>query len=201
MRPLFLLCLLTLLLAACTSPLTPSPTPTATPLAMTPTVTATALSQQPCTPPDETVRRYDARSFCLLAPSEVIRQDDGTGDAVLLAQPFQPDQPEAVVTFLIQSHPANGRTLDAAVAEMLAPYPAELTAQVVQTSLTLGGYPAVALDGLPGQTMNRQAAVIAGDTLYTLLLMPYGPSVPAAQPIAESLWQSVAASLTFVAAP
>jgi hypothetical protein len=66
----------------------------------------------------------------------------------------------------------------------------------------LGGEPTVMLDGLPGQTANRQVFVVHGDRLYAFLLMPYGdPAFDGYQAEAESVGQAVSASFSFLPTP
>ncbi len=97
----------------------------------------------------------------------------------------------------------NGQTLEQVVAEELSPYADEVTARVKQTRTTLGGAPAIILDGMPGNSKGRQLLVIHGERLHRLTLAPWQDTsfinrLPNRQADAQLLWDAVVSSFAFV---
>lgn len=94
----------------------------------------------------------------------------------------------------ISSRPAM-ITLDEAVQETLRGLPA--TFAVTQSTTTLGGEPAVFIEGLPGRLASRRAFVIHQGELYTLDFSPVDNAPSEVQAQVENLWQLVITSFSF----
>lgn len=185
---------------------TSAPSPAAP---QTPAATATALEKRTLSSldcsrgdPDATRELSSAEDgYCLRYPAnmKLYQHDSGVHGVTLSYRPegsTVPEPPEVSLT--LETRPAAGRTLDQVMQEALAPYPADLTAQVTRTNITLGGQPAVVIDGLPGITANRQAWIVSNERLYYLVLSPYNdPNFPTLQPSAQATWDMLAATLTF----
>jgi hypothetical protein len=114
-----------------------------------------------------------------------------------LSEGLEPVQ--ATASILVEG-PANGRTVTQLVDEMTAESVAA-GATIVRTPLTFGGVPAEMVDGLPGPGSHRgtrQVYAIHNDMIYHAILGPVDAALPQAVPDVEAIWQSVAASFTFL---
>jgi len=69
---------------------------------------------------------------------------------------------------------------------------------VTRRAIELGGEPAEVVEGVPGCFLSWQIFVIHADTVYHLSLFPVDPGVPQVEPDAQSVWQAVSTSLTFL---
>jgi hypothetical protein len=61
-------------------------------------------------------------------------------------------------------------------------------------TMTLGGEPAVVLDGMPGQDLQRRVYVVHQQTLYVLAFMPTRSENKAANDQTEALYTAVTSS-------
>ena len=67
-----------------------------------------------------------------------------------------------------------------------------------QTSVAIGGQPAVVIDNLPGMMMNpRGAFVVANDVKYQLMLLPQPQDVPELADAATRAWDTITESMVF----
>jgi len=96
----------------------------------------------------------------------------------------------------IEVKPAEGVTLAQAADQIAADY-AIPGMDVKRTELTIGGEPAIMLDGLSGQDPNRQVVVIHGANLYHFYFMPMVEKQSDMYKKAEALYKTVVGSFTF----
>jgi hypothetical protein len=65
-------------------------------------------------------------------------------------------------------------------------------------STTIGGYPAVVFDFTGGPWRQRNATIVAGDSVYTFVAQPWDSELfPQALPDVERVWQTVTESIAF----
>lgn len=69
---------------------------------------------------------------------------------------------------------------------------------VTISEITIGGFPAEVVEGLPGRTGNRQAFLVANDTIYVFVLYPVDDTFPAAQADIDLVWPLVTGSFAFL---
>jgi hypothetical protein len=107
-----------------------------------------------------------------------------------------PEPVQATLSILVEG-PANGRSVTQLIDELTtADVAAGLT--INRLPFVLGGQPAEIVDGLPGRFGTRQLYTIHNDTIYHAILGPVDPAFAQAGPDVEAIWQSVAASFTFM---
>ncbi len=128
----------------------------------------------------------EAFGYCYVTPDgfDITANDMGTETI------FPVDN--LLVSLSILVEPADGRSLDDVVAEWLALVP---DAGFVED--VLDHKPAVMTESLPGPTGNRQVFVIWQDTLYQFVLSPVDPARRDETAVAQNLWETFSASLTF----
>ena len=129
----------------------------------------------------------------------VSRTEDGRQTWVL-SGPLHGAGPEPLQAWLsITVRPAPADTsLDALAESELARYP-DLVPQIRRSEITLGGEPAVVLDGVPGQLSTRQAFVLHEGKLYDIFVSPIDePMLPDLQAEGEAIWQAVVESWQFL---
>jgi hypothetical protein len=96
----------------------------------------------------------------------------------------------------IEVKPAEGLTLEQVADQIAADY-AIPGMEVKRTVLTIGGEPAIMLDGLSGQDPNRQVVVIHGERLYHFYFAPMVAKESDVYKKVEALYQTVIKSFTF----
>ena len=96
----------------------------------------------------------------------------------------------------IEVKPAGGMTLEQ-VADQIATDYAIPGMEVKRTELTIGGEPAIMLDGLSGQDPNRQVVVIHGERLYHFYFIPMVAKESDVYKQVEALYETVIKSFTF----
>lgn len=169
------------MLAACGAPATVTPVPG--PETTTGCEAATDNTQ---TLTDE------ALGYCVLIPTGFNIEHPVENEAVIFVGPqMGHGRPQVFITV----EEAGGRTVEA-----LADY---LTAGAEQfgatrTETTLGGEPALVLDKLPGQDVNRQVVVLHADQLYRLTFVPLNPEDPEMAQEVEELYALIMSSFEFV---
>jgi hypothetical protein len=144
------------------------------------------------------------QGVCLLYPSLMsISVIDAAQQIEFSGPPHAPGSEAAAVSvFIYSGQAANGRTADQVADDYLARFPADQTASVGRTPITVGGQPGVSLDGAPGLTQTRQAFVVHNDRVYQFTLSPYNdPTLADYQAEAEAAWQMVTTSWVFVSKP
>lgn len=135
--------------------------------------------------------------------------DEALGYCVLIPTGFNiehPVQDEAVI--FIGTQMGHGRpqvfiNVEEAGGRTPETFAAFLTAGleqfgVTRTETTLGGEPALVLDKLPGQDVNRQVVAVHGDKLYHLTFVPLNPEDPEMAQEVEELYALVMRSFEFV---
>jgi hypothetical protein len=180
---------------------TPAPTPLVTP-------TALPVLQIPAACVPGTVAGTAGQAayynlpdgYCLLYPAAFQVGDVFGGRANFygpaLSEGLEPVQASASI---VVEGAANGRTVAQLVEEMTAASVAA-GATIARTPLIFGGVQAEMVDGLPGRYGTRQLYAIHNDTIYHAIFGPVDPAFPQAVPDVEAIWQSVAASFTFLPA-
>lgn len=131
------------------------------------------------------VRAYD-RGFCLLVPATHTVFEPNPDELVIakgtLLNSIEP-RAHIVVT------PADGRTAeqvaDALVAEMAG-------FEIKRSNAEVAGQPAVILDNLPGQDINRRVVLVYNDRLYALTFFPMDHAE------IEPFYQAIMADFTLV---
>lgn len=92
----------------------------------------------------------------------------------------------------IHVEPAAGRTAEVAAAQVVAD---NADFDIVQSEAQVAGQPAVVLDRLPGQEINRRVYFVAQDRLYSLYFSPADPAVDAFAGM-ETLYMDILSSFT-----
>ena len=113
-----------------------------------------------------------------------------TGLALVKGSLLTTDQPRADINIMSTS----GMTLEMAVAELVATYPGQ---SIKQSSIVIDGVPAVMLDAVPGQQVNRIVLLIHNDALIKLNFMPADPNAGDTYKEMELLFKTVIESLDF----
>jgi hypothetical protein len=126
--------------------------------------------------------------FCILVPEgyEMVESAPGSLNIVAGGDLMNHTSPRVG----IEVSAAGDRTLAGITDQMMADY-VPVGTDVTSQTLTIDGDPAVLLDNLPGQDLNRRVVVKHNNLVYSLMFMPLSPE-------AEPLYQSVLASLHFV---
>jgi hypothetical protein len=138
--------------------------------------------------------------LCFLYPSDLhLRPDTRYPNEViqLLGPPLDPSAMESIALNLSVAYngPADGLDSAQYAATWLERNAAGL--DVLQTSATIGGQPAVVADNLPGFGNQRGAFVVANGAKYQLTLMPQPQDVPELAESATRAWDMVMRSLVF----
>jgi hypothetical protein len=104
---------------------------------------------------------------------------------------LNPDDPKLIITV----EPANGRTVEQVADQMVSDYSVP-GLEVKRIPLELDEEQAIRLDGLTGESINRQLVVVHNDNVYHLTFIPMpGSSDVNAQ--AEALYNTVIQSFNF----
>ena len=126
--------------------------------------------------------------FCLQFPAEYDLVIPTQNEIVLVkGSMLNHVEPGAYVNW----RPAEDKTVEQAADQLEADY-AVPGMEVTRTSFTIGGEPAIVLDGLTGQDVNRQVLVVRGDRLYQLSFMPMDGS-----DAAEQMYETIVRSFNF----
>ena len=196
--------ILILLLAACAP--TPPPTTDFVPVPPATDVPTQAVTEAPIVPTEAPTQSGDAcpaatadlklvvsteDRFCLLYPAEFTW--DGARMIVLNPVGAPGDVP-GEAWLLVSTSEAGGQTAaqiaDAEIAAVGAGF------EISRVELTVGGQPAILVDGLPAQDSVRYVYVVNSDRLYRFEFMPWFPQ-DGASPL-ERLYQSVVDSIRFL---
>ncbi|MBA3533699.1 MAG: hypothetical protein H0T73_17415 [Ardenticatenales bacterium] len=135
--------------------------------------------------------------YCLLYPGLPLRVMAAVPSIHMttFAKPEFFSSPGSSITIQVAG-PAEGRNVEEVVAAVVAEY-SDLS--ITTTPFTLGGEPALMVEGMPGRMSNRQGYVVHEDWLYTIIVMPYNdPAFTDAQAEAEAMWEIVTGSFTFI---
>lgn len=171
--------------------LTPAPNVSATPDS---NVNGQDSNGCPTATTDEQVLTNSEDGYCFLYPSEFTPKDP---PLVLILNPVSgPGDIPGDAWIHVTVDPADGRTA-AQVAEAEIGDSAGMELNIERTDITLGGEPAVVVDGLPGPDPWRKMFVVHGDRLYTWIFMPWVPDAQNPTPL-ETLYESIVSSLRFL---
>ena len=187
--------ILILLLAACAPtppPATDVPTQTPTEAPIVPTEAPTQSGDAcPAVTADMKLLVNTEDGFCLLYPAEFTWD----GQRMLVLNPVSaPGDVPGEAWLLVSISEAGGQSAaqlaDARIAEIGQGF------EIARTEVTIGGQPAIVVDGLPGQDSNRLVFIVSNDRLYLLAFEPWFPQ-DGASPL-EILYQSVVDSIRFL---
>lgn len=166
-------------LSACSQP-TAAPTATATPACPEATANTQTFTS-------------DSLHYCLLIPTGYNVVYPNPAEVVIQHAPGpQPDEEGARLYIMVE--PAQGRTVEGFADQLSAG--AEQFG-VTRTPAQLGGQPALVLNKLPGQDVNRQVLVVQGGNYYHLTFVSFDPSQPEARAEAEALYKLVSETFSF----
>ncbi len=189
--PSLLLSLLLILASACTAlPPVPSAQPDSpVPAATDPVSGANWLAD--CPPADEGMQQLInfEHGYCLTYPAEYKVEKPNESETLLVIGGLLNASDPRVH---IHVEPAAGRTAEAAAAQTVAD---NAGFDIVQSEAQIAGQPAVVLDRLPGQEINRRVYFVAQDRLYSLYFSPADPAVDAFAGM-ETLYMDVLSSFT-----
>ncbi len=147
-----------------------------------------------CPAPTPATQLYSSAepAVCFLYPTAYIANPsaDGRGVELYVTSILNTEAPLAIVN----SEPANGRTLEEITAQRLADYAFPGT---TAEPFTLGGAPASLLNDLPGQDINRRVIALHGDTAYDLVIYRTSPDYGAVADEAAVLFETITASWAF----
>ncbi len=150
-----------------------------------------------CPSPDAETRSLtqEAHGYCLLYPAAYLTEQPNPDETVLfVGSLLNVEAPRA----FIEVRDAAGRTAPEFAAEIIA----DLTGgqpgwDIQQRTATIGGEPAIVLDNLPGQDINRQVVVVHGDRLYRMTFVPADPAQGEVYAAMERLYRTVTDSFRF----
>ena len=132
--------------------------------------------------------------YCFLIPTG-FSTASFTDELVVYAPETTPGHRERA---FVNVEAAGGRTLEESVQAIVDEVEAAMPGfTATQSSLTLGGVPAIRIDNLPGQDINRKVFAINGDRLYTLTFVPFEAERPDATAEAEELYTLMLSSFVF----
>ena len=221
-KNIIIIALLSLLLAACSpgtapttnnTPATEAPTATLEPTTIAEEPTAEAVTEEtpeviteiasgcPETDEESTLIDSPAAGYCFLIPAGFERSEFSDADGFSLGIYGPATTPGHRERGFVNVTEATAPTLEdgvqAVVDEVLASLPGFTP---TQSTLTLGGVPAIQLDNLPGQDINRKIYALYAGNLYELTFVPIEESRPDAYAEMEQLYALVVASFHFMPA-
>ncbi len=200
MKQLFLFLLVPVALTACTSPVA------AFTSGSTPQAVGTAQQVQP-TAIEPTREQSGDASF----PTESFSSDQlgvcfsyphgyqqiPTGDSIEIAAPGVPGS-DVRGLFWLETGNAYDRSGDTIAAQDMA---LAAGTDVRRSTIMLGGEPAVVLDGMPGQDLQRRVYVVRQPTLYVLAFMPTRSQDQGVSAQMETLYAAVTGSWAWSPCP
>lgn len=128
--------------------------------------------------------------YCLQTPADA--EIKGRYPDLVIVEASRWDYPDIRPNVMITATDANERTLQDIVSQFQ-----EGNAGLQVTQTTIGGQPAVVIEGLPGRNENRQAFILVEGTLYQIIAQPFNADLR--ESIAtEALWSTTLESLTFI---
>ncbi len=132
-----------------------------------------------------TVRDY-TRGFCLLVPAAyTVLDTDAAGIAIVKDTLLNVTDPRLHISVL----PADGRGPEEIAGELLAP----VTGMDIQSYTTeLAGKPAVVIDKMPGQDINRRVIIVDGDRYLDLTFTPMD------NPATETFYDAIMANFVLL---
>jgi hypothetical protein len=142
---------------------------------------------------DQELLKNEEHGYCLLYPSGLEVFNPNENETVLIEGSLLNVEGPRVY---ILSEGAAGQTAEELADRLAAEIPAEFAIQ--RTSLTLDGQPAVVLDRLPGQDLNRVVVVVYSDRSYQFMFVPVGEDYGDLSELTEKLYEMVINSFRFV---
>lgn len=202
MKQPFLLLFVAVALAACSSPA--STLPVASPSA--PTVQVVDTPQQaPTTEPTgqpSSDLSFPTESFssdrlgvCFSYPKGY--KQIPSGDSIEIAGPDLPGS-DTIGLFWLEIGNAYDRSAETIAAQDMT---LAAGADIGRSAIMVGGEPAVVLDGMPGQDLQRRVYVVRPPTLYILAFMPTRSENRAASEQMETLYATVTGSWAWSPCP
>ena len=135
--------------------------------------------------PTEEVFSSDELGICFSYPLGYTQNP--YSDTVEILGPALPGS-DRIGLFWLEKSDSQGRTAEKVADEELAIVPG---LNVGRSTVTLGGEPALVLDGMPGQDLQRRVFIVRGQTLYILAFMPTRSENQAANDQMEALFTAV----------
>ncbi len=178
----------------------PTPTPTAAPTT-TPTVTAKATSAASCPRAgDAQVLQNDAHGYCLLYPAGYSSEQPNPDETILyVGSVLDVEHPHLSIEVTGGNEGGAGQSAAEAANMVINQVKRAMPDfKIEQSQTTLGGEPAIVLDKLPGQDLNRQVLVVRDDRLYRLVFSPADPGQGDAYTEMEALYRMVRESFRFL---
>ncbi len=145
---------------------------------------------------DQLLLVQESQGYCLLYPATHTVTETVPGSVEVVVDSIM-NHIDPRVSIAVEA--ANGRTVDEVAAQALADYGLPAGINNPQT-ITVAGEPAIMIDNLPGQDLNRRLFVIHGEQLYSFFFAPIGDEGTVAREQAEALYNSVVESFHFLLA-
>ena len=166
---------------------------TAEPATAKPTATTEAAAEPPAACPtataDTTLLRDPRHGFCLLYPAgHKIERPNPDEVTIVVGSLLNTTEPRAGITVTA----ADGRKAQSVADEIVAGFEGF---EIVQSETTVAGEPAIVLDDVPGQDINRQVIFTHGDQLFRLFFSPIDPANPA---LIDAFSDTILGSFTFM---
>ncbi len=204
MKQLFLFLAVAVALAACSSPVATLPVTSPS----VPTVQVVDTLQQAQAPAIEPTREqpsglsFATESFSSVQLGVCFSYPQGyrqiaTGDSIEIAAPDLAGS-DMKALFWLEIGNAYDRSAETIAAQDMT---LAAGADIARSSIVLGGEPAVVLDGMPGQDLQRRVYVVRQPTLYVLAFMPTRSESQAANEQMEALYAAVTGSWSWSPCP
>ncbi len=163
-------------------------------------VMAGAMGDAPavCATPaaDQQLLVQESQDYCLLYPAtHTVTETVPRSVEIVVDSIMNHIDPRASIAV----EAANDRTLDEVAAQALADYGLPAGMNTPQ-AITVAGEPAVMIDNLPGQDLNRRLFVIHDNQLYSFFFAPIGDEGTSVRDQAEALYNTVVDSFRFLPA-
>lgn len=162
---------------------------TVAPMATAPVVGMNLLAD--CPPAEAGMQRLInfEHGYCLTYPAEYkVEKPNDSETLLVIGGLLNASDPRVH----IHVEPAAGRTAEAAAAQIVAD---NADFDIVRSEAQVAGQPAVVLDKLPGQDINRRVYFVAQDRLYSFYFAPADPAVDSFAGM-ESLYMEILSSFT-----
>lgn len=165
-----------------TPEVTESPTAAAEP-------TAESMAACPMATDDTYLLRDPRHGFCLLYPAgHKVERPNPDEVTIVVGSLLNTTEPRVGITVTA----ADGRTAQTLADEIIAGFEGF---EIAQSEITIAGEPAIVLDNMPGQDINRQVIFTHGEQLFHLYFSPVDPANTG--PI-DAFAETVLGSLTFM---
>ncbi len=133
--------------------------------------------------------------FCFLFPTNFELNLPEERGLISLIGPEHPLAAEPLrATLNVQVKAAELKTIEQVIDEVFESNPG---ANIVTTSISIGGKPAEILEQVPGEVTSRQAIILANQRIFTFTLTPSQEEFPSAFEDANQVWTSALETLHF----